>query len=144
MTKPAFELAQFLHLLPIAIPAAFGVVVLILDLYLKRGGSKTPLALMTALACGLSAFSARALWSGLAETQVLGGALSVSATASRWMHTSARASSDASSGCFGSSRLMVAGTCHNPRLCVAYDSYRLHSGQVNHTAARCCRTAMLD
>ncbi|HBP21280.1 MAG TPA: hypothetical protein DEA08_26270 [Planctomycetes bacterium] len=79
MTKPAFELAQFLHLLPIAIPAAFGVVVLILDLYLKRGGSKTPLALMTALACGLSAFSARALWSGLAETQVLGGALSVSA-----------------------------------------------------------------
>ena len=69
MTKPAFELAQFLHLLPIAIPAAFGVVVLILDLYLKRGGSKTPLALMTALACGLSAFSARAHCAGALRPQ---------------------------------------------------------------------------
>jgi hypothetical protein len=40
------ELGEFVHLVPIAIPAICGLVVLCLDIYLK--GSKAPLAQVTA------------------------------------------------------------------------------------------------
>ena len=35
-----YSASEFLHVLPIAIPAVFGLIVLILDIYLKRGRGK--------------------------------------------------------------------------------------------------------
>ncbi|MGE0706488.1 MAG: NADH-quinone oxidoreductase subunit N [Planctomycetota bacterium] len=79
MSKLPYPAGDFLQVLPIAIPAIFGMVVLVLDLYLKRGRQKTPLALMTVLACGLSAASALVVWGGDADQVYLGGALATSA-----------------------------------------------------------------
>lgn len=73
-----FSAKEFAHVLPIAIPAIFGMVVLILDVYLGRGRSKASLAMITALACGLAAISAWSVWNGLEEKVVLGGALATS------------------------------------------------------------------
>jgi NADH-quinone oxidoreductase subunit N len=79
LTELPFSAGELPLILPIAIPAAFGVVVLILDLYLKRGRSKTPLALMTVLGCGLAAAAALVLWTGNHDVVALGGAISISA-----------------------------------------------------------------
>ena len=69
---------DFTQLLPIAIPALFGLVVLCLDLFLDKTRNKTPLALLTGLACLLAAFAAYNLWHGTTEREVLGGALVIS------------------------------------------------------------------
>ncbi|RMG18867.1 MAG: NADH-quinone oxidoreductase subunit N [Planctomycetota bacterium] len=62
-------------LAPIAIPALFGLVALLLDLALDPRGSKTPLALVNALGCALAGFAAVVLWKGDTGTVGLGGAM---------------------------------------------------------------------
>ncbi len=75
LSQLPYEASDLPQLLPIAIPALFGLLVLCLDLYLDPRKSKTPLALINAVACVLTAFAALALWHGDHDTLVMGGSL---------------------------------------------------------------------
>ncbi len=75
----SFDADEFWLLMPIAIPAVFGLVALIADLFLKNAANKVSLALLTTMATVLSGMTAGALWTGDVARVALGGAISVSA-----------------------------------------------------------------
>jgi NADH-quinone oxidoreductase subunit N len=81
LSELPFETGEFVHVLPIAIPAIFGLVVLLFDLYVRRGKNKAPLVLLTAVAALLSALAALAIWQGNEEKVVMAGTLATSAFA---------------------------------------------------------------
>lgn len=76
-----FGTGDFPLIIPIAIPAVFGMIVLIADLYLRKAANKVPLALLTVFATALSGLSALALWTGDLTRIAMGGSLAVSAYA---------------------------------------------------------------
>ncbi len=79
LSQLSYDVGDFLHVLPIAIPALFGLVVLILDMYLGRGRTKTPLALTSAIGCALAAVAAVAIWGPADGTPIMAGTLAPSA-----------------------------------------------------------------
>lgn len=79
LSNLSFDAGQLLAALPIAIPAVFGLVALVLDIYLGRGRNKTPLALLTAIGCALAGLAAYAVWGGAGGAPVIAGTLAPSA-----------------------------------------------------------------
>lgn len=75
----SFNAGEFLAVLPIGIPAVFGLVALVLDIYLGRGRNKTPLALLTAIGCILAGLAAYAVWGQADGSPVIAGTLAPSA-----------------------------------------------------------------
>lgn len=78
MTRLPFETGEFVQLLPVLIPALFGLAVLLADLAGGRARSKVPLAFLSAGGALLAAFAALALWGGAREEVYLAGAISTS------------------------------------------------------------------
>ncbi|MBL4845150.1 MAG: NADH-quinone oxidoreductase subunit N [Planctomycetes bacterium] len=79
LSSLSYDVGDFLYVIPIAIPALFGMIVLILDIYLGRGSNKTPLALTSGLGCLLTAVAAWALWAPATGAPVMAGTLAPSA-----------------------------------------------------------------
>lgn len=79
LSSLSFDAKELLAALPIAIPALFGVVALVLDIYLARGRNKTPLALLTAIGCLLAGVAAVALWGQASGAPLIAGTIAPSA-----------------------------------------------------------------
>lgn len=78
MTELPFGAREVARAVPIALPALFGLACLVLDLFLKKGKSKGPLAITSAAGAVVTAIVTLALWRGETDTVIVAGTLAIS------------------------------------------------------------------